>query len=87
TETDRWQHRHRAVGRLNHIITQRARPPPGGIKRSCDQVQTFQVRTMPWYTGPHKDAVEASIKKYGPRPGYEAVPISAAPAANPWVTG
>jgi hypothetical protein len=43
------------------------------------------VRTMPWYTGPHKDAVEASIKKYSPQPEVE--PVSAAPTANPWVTG
>jgi hypothetical protein len=46
---------------------------------------------MPWYTGPHKEAVEASIKKYSPRPEEEAVavpgaPVAAAPAANPWVT-
>ncbi|GAC1497340.1 MAG: hypothetical protein NVS2B15_20060 [Pseudarthrobacter sp.] len=45
------------------------------------------VRTMPWYTGPHKDAVEASIKKYSPQPEVEPVPVSAAPTANPWVTG
>ncbi|WP_434617467.1 type IV secretory system conjugative DNA transfer family protein [Arthrobacter sp. A5] len=44
------------------------------------------VRTMPWYTGPHKDAVQASIKKYSPRPEEEAAPVSAAPIANPWVT-
>jgi hypothetical protein len=45
------------------------------------------VRTMPWYTGPHKDTVEASIKKYSPRPEEPvAVPVSAAPVANPWVT-
>ena len=41
------------------------------------------VRTMPWYTGRHKDAVEASIKKYSPRPEKEAVPVSAAPVALP----
>jgi hypothetical protein len=41
---------------------------------------------MPWYTGRHKEAVEASIKKYSPRPEEEAVPVSAAPVANPWVT-
>ena len=46
------------------------------------------VRTMPWYTGPHKEAVQASIKKYSPRPEEPvAVPVSAAPGANPWVTG
>jgi type IV secretory pathway TraG/TraD family ATPase VirD4 len=46
------------------------------------------VRTMPWYTGPHKEAVEASIKKYSPRPeDPEASLVSAAPVANPWVTG
>jgi hypothetical protein len=43
------------------------------------------VRTMPWYTGPHKDAVEASIKKYSPRPEEPAVLVPAAPAANPWI--
>ncbi|WP_237740837.1 type IV secretory system conjugative DNA transfer family protein [Crystallibacter crystallopoietes] len=42
------------------------------------------VRTMPWYTGPHKDPVEASIRKYSPQPEEEPVP--AAPAANPWIT-
>jgi type IV secretory pathway TraG/TraD family ATPase VirD4 len=45
------------------------------------------VRTMPWYTGPHKDPVEASIQKYSPRPEEEAEPVVAAAAANPWVTG
>ncbi|BCW47164.1 TraM recognition domain-containing protein [Arthrobacter sp. StoSoilB5] len=44
------------------------------------------VRTMPWYTGPHKETVEASIKKYSPRPEEPAVPVPAAPVANPWVT-
>ncbi|WP_423185008.1 hypothetical protein [Arthrobacter sp. NyZ413] len=44
------------------------------------------VRTMPWYTGPHKDAVEASIRKYSPRPEEEEVPLAAA-AAYLWVTG
>jgi hypothetical protein len=38
-------------------------------------------------TGPHKEAVEASIRKYSPRPEEEAVPVSVAPVANPWVTG
>jgi hypothetical protein len=43
---------------------------------------------MPWYTGRHKDAVEASIKKYSPRPEEpEASLVPAAPVANPWVTG
>jgi hypothetical protein len=41
--------------------------------------------------GPHKDAVEASIKKYTPQPEEEeAVPVAAGAAgaaANPWVTG
>ena len=45
------------------------------------------VRTMPWYTGPHKEAVEASITKYSPQPEEEAVPVAAGAAANPWVTG
>jgi hypothetical protein len=45
------------------------------------------VRTMPWYTGTHKDAVEASHQKYSPRPEEEAVPVAVAPVANPWVTG
>jgi hypothetical protein len=45
------------------------------------------VRTMPWYTGPHKEAVEASIKKYSPRPDEEAVRVAAGAAANPSVTG
>jgi hypothetical protein len=42
---------------------------------------------MPWYTGPHKEAVEASIKKYSPRPEEEAVRVAAGAAANPSVTG
>ncbi|BCW86537.1 hypothetical protein NicSoilE8_42100 (plasmid) [Arthrobacter sp. NicSoilE8] len=45
------------------------------------------VRTMPWYTGPHKDAVETSITKYSPQPEDEPVPVATARAANPWVTG
>ncbi|MDQ0636361.1 type IV secretory pathway TraG/TraD family ATPase VirD4 [Arthrobacter pascens] len=44
------------------------------------------VRTLPWYTGPHKEAVEASIKTYSPRPEEPAVPAAAEPVANPWVT-
>ncbi|MEW1920722.1 type IV secretory system conjugative DNA transfer family protein [Pseudarthrobacter oxydans] len=36
------------------------------------------VRTMPWYAGPHKDAVEASIKKYSPQPEEEPVGSSGA---------
>ncbi|MFF1831103.1 type IV secretory system conjugative DNA transfer family protein [Paenarthrobacter sp. NPDC058040] len=44
------------------------------------------VRTMPWYTGPHKEAVESSIKTYSPRPEEPAVSVPAEPAANPWVT-
>jgi hypothetical protein len=46
------------------------------------------VRTMPWYTGPHKEAVEASIKKYSPRPEEpEPVAVLSSLVANPWVTG
>jgi type IV secretory pathway TraG/TraD family ATPase VirD4 len=45
------------------------------------------VRTLPWYTGRYKDAVEASIKKHSPRPEEDALAVSAAPATNPWVTG
>jgi hypothetical protein len=44
------------------------------------------VRTMPWYTGPHKDAVTASIRNYSPQPEEEPVPVPAVPA-NPWVNG
>ncbi|WP_308216212.1 TraM recognition domain-containing protein [Pseudarthrobacter raffinosi] len=47
------------------------------------------VRTLPWYTGTHKEAVEASIKTYSPRPEgptIPAEPAAAEPAANPWVT-
>ncbi|MET3952719.1 TraM recognition domain-containing protein [Arthrobacter sp. UYEF36] len=45
------------------------------------------VRTKPWYTGPHKDAVEASIRKYSPRPEEpEVALVPSAPVANPWVT-
>ncbi|WP_441410198.1 hypothetical protein [Arthrobacter sp. 2MCAF15] len=42
---------------------------------------------MPWYTGAHREAVEASIKKYSPRPEKDEVPLAAAAAATPWVTG
>lgn len=45
------------------------------------------IRTLPWYTGRHKESVEASIKKYSPRPEEETVPVVAGAAANPWVTG
>lgn len=44
------------------------------------------VRTMPWYSGPHKEAVEASIKTYSPRPEEPAETVAAASTANPWVT-
>ncbi len=46
------------------------------------------VRTLPWYTGPHKEAVEASIKANSPRRDDDAVlvPVSEAAAPNPWVT-
>jgi uncharacterized protein YbjT (DUF2867 family) len=44
------------------------------------------VRTLPWYTGRHKEAVEASIKKYSPRAEQLALPVAAEPVANPWVT-
>ena len=44
------------------------------------------VRTMPWYTGPHKDAVEASITTHSPRPEEPTLPVAAGPVANPWVT-
>ncbi|WP_310058071.1 type IV secretory system conjugative DNA transfer family protein [Arthrobacter ginsengisoli] len=45
------------------------------------------VRTLPWYTGPHKEAVEASIEANSPRRDY-AVPVPAGELAtvNPWVT-
>ncbi|MFS0718568.1 hypothetical protein ABC362_00375 [Arthrobacter sp. 1P04AC-2] len=44
------------------------------------------VRTMPWYTGAHKDAVEASIRRYSPLTEEEPVPAAAATGSNPWVT-
>jgi hypothetical protein len=44
------------------------------------------VRTMPWYAGPHKESVEASIRTYSPRPEKPAVPVAAEPVVNPWVT-
>ncbi|KQR00435.1 conjugal transfer protein [Arthrobacter sp. Leaf141] len=44
------------------------------------------VRTMPWYTGTHKNAVEASIKKYSPRPEEPSVAVHSEPAPNPWVS-
>ena len=44
------------------------------------------VRTMPWYTGNHKDAVEASIEKYSPLPEEPAVAADSEPAPNPWVS-
>ena len=44
------------------------------------------VGTMPWYTGNHKDAVEASIRKYSPRPGQPAVAVPSEPTPNHWVS-
>ena len=46
------------------------------------------VRTLPWYTGPHKEAVEASIKANSPRRDDDAGPVPAGgvAAVNPWVT-
>ncbi|MBT2594046.1 type IV secretory system conjugative DNA transfer family protein [Arthrobacter sp. ISL-72] len=45
------------------------------------------VRTLPWYTGPHKEAVEASIKANSPsREDDDAlVPAGEAAVANPWI--
>lgn len=56
------------------------------------------VRTLPWYNGPHKEAVEASIQSYSPRPEVTAAtvktvspprnePATTAPHSNPWITG
>ena len=45
------------------------------------------VRTMPWYTGSHKEAVEASITTYSPQPQEEPVSVAVVANANPWVTG
>ncbi|MET3811799.1 TraM recognition domain-containing protein [Arthrobacter sp. UYEF3] len=46
------------------------------------------VRTLPWYTGLHKEAVEASIKANCPRRDDDAVPVPAGETAtvNPWVS-
>ncbi|MBO1269495.1 type IV secretory system conjugative DNA transfer family protein [Arthrobacter cavernae] len=46
------------------------------------------VRTLPWYTGPHKEAVEASIKANSPQHEDDdvLVPASEGAAANPWIT-
>jgi hypothetical protein len=46
------------------------------------------VRTLPWYTGPHKEAVEASIKANSPRREDDdvLVPAGEATVANPWIT-
>lgn len=46
------------------------------------------IRTLPWYAGPHKEAVEASIKANSPRrdDAELAVNASGAAGANPWVT-
>lgn len=43
------------------------------------------VRTLPWYNGTHKDAVQESIKTYSPKPREEAVAVTSS-TANPWVT-
>jgi len=45
------------------------------------------VRTLPWYTGPHKDAVEASIKANSPRREEDdgMAPADETAAADPWV--
>ncbi len=46
------------------------------------------MRTLPWYTGPHKEAVEASIRANSPRREDDdvLVPAGEAAAANPWIT-
>lgn len=46
------------------------------------------VRTLPWYTGPHKEAVEASIKSNSPQreDDHVLVPAGEAAVANPWIT-
>lgn len=46
------------------------------------------VRTLPWYTGPHKEAVGASIKANSPRREDDdvLVPAGEAAVANPWIT-
>lgn len=46
------------------------------------------VRTLPWYTGPHKEAVEASIKANSPRREDDdvLVPAGETAAANPWIS-
>jgi type IV secretory pathway TraG/TraD family ATPase VirD4 len=46
------------------------------------------IRTLPWYTGPHKETVEASIKANSPRREGDAKLESAGEAAvaNPWIT-
>jgi type IV secretory pathway TraG/TraD family ATPase VirD4 len=43
------------------------------------------VRTLPWYTGPHKEAVEASIKANSPRREDDDGLVPAA-VAHPWIT-
>jgi hypothetical protein len=46
------------------------------------------VRTLPWSTGPPKEAVEASIAANSPRreEDTELPPAREAAGANPWVT-
>jgi type IV secretory pathway TraG/TraD family ATPase VirD4 len=46
------------------------------------------VRTMPWYTGPHKEAVEASIAAHSPRRDQDepAEDVADGAATNPWIT-
>lgn len=45
------------------------------------------VRILPWYTGPHKESVEASIKANSPRreDGDVLVPAGEAEVAKPWI--
>jgi type IV secretory pathway TraG/TraD family ATPase VirD4 len=45
------------------------------------------VRTMPWYTGPHKEAVEASIAAHSPRRDQDepAGDVADGAATNPWI--
>jgi type IV secretory pathway TraG/TraD family ATPase VirD4 len=46
------------------------------------------VRTLPWYTGPHKDAVEASTAAHSPRRDEDEITEDVPDGAdlNPWIT-
>lgn len=45
-------------------------------------------KTLPWYTGPHREAVEASLAGHTPHRNAEpSSEVNDGAAVNPWITG